>query len=56
MSYLIVMNNIWTQELAHLVGRGKGKGLSLKGHFSVDNNLSKLYFIVQKQCYGTEVC
>lgn len=48
MSYLIVMNNIWTQELAHPVGRGKGKGLSLEGHLSIDNNLSKLYFIVSK--------
>lgn len=46
MSYLIVMNNIWTQELVHPVGREKGKGLSLEGRFSIDNNLSKLYFIV----------
>lgn len=55
MSYLIVMNNIWAQELAHLVGRGKGKGLSWKGHFSLDNDLSKLHFIVQQRCYGTAV-
>lgn len=46
MSYLIVMNNIWAQELVHLVGRRKGKGLSLEGHLSIDNNLSNLYFIV----------
>jgi len=45
-SYLIVMNNIWVQELVHLVGRKKGKGLSLEGHLNVGNDLSNLHFIV----------